>query len=168
MIYRIIQNELYIGDFHSFQAVDFIKNTIDIVLDFKDSSEMQLINMALFFKRNNIVYIKSYTRDNEEFNIIYEFERIIKSIGNVNNKIILMCCNCAISRSVAYSIMYLMKFKHLSLSTSFDILKKINKNMTPNLGFVKQLLLYEKLIFKTSSITLKEYIKLHFANKTNK
>jgi protein-tyrosine phosphatase len=122
--------------------------------------------MGCFFKRNNIVYLKSYTPDNDRFNIINEFEDIMQLIGNVTNKTILMTCNCAISRSVAYSIMYLMKIKRYSLMHSFDILQKNNKSMTPNIGFVKKLIVYEKLIFNDNSITLKEYIKFHFKNKT--
>lgn len=166
MIYCIIPNELYIGDILSFQALDFIKNTIDFIIDFKDTNELKLTNMNLFFKRNNIVYIKSYTPDNEKFNIIDEFEDIMKLIGDVNNKTILMTCNCAISRSVTYSIMYLIKIKQYSLMTSFTTLHNINKNMTPNIGFVKNLILYEKLILDNNSITLKEYISFHFKKQT--
>ncbi len=167
MIYSVIQNELYIGDRLSFQAVDFVKNTIDVVIDFKDTNEIKLINTELFFKRNNITYIKSHTPDNEEFSILYEFERIITSIGNIHNKIILMCCNCAVSRSVAYSIMYLIRIKRYSLIYSILLIKSINKNMAPNIGFIKQLILYEKLILDNNSITIKEYIKIHFNNKIN-
>jgi protein-tyrosine phosphatase len=166
MIYSIIPNKLYIGDTHSYQAVDFIRNTIHYIIDFKDTSELEVINMDCFFKRSNIVYIKSDTPDNEIFNIICEFEYIIKLIGDVTNQSILMTCNCAISRSVTYSIMYLIKVKRYSLVDAFDILKKVNPYMTPNIGFVKNLILYEKLILDYNSITLKEYIKLRFTRKT--
>jgi protein-tyrosine phosphatase len=162
MIYRIVSNQLYIGDNNSFQAVNFIQNEIHIIIDCKDLNERTLKNMDLFFERNNIIYVKSDTYDKEGFNIIDEFEQILKLIGDTNNKSILICCNCAISRSVAYSIMYLIKIKGYSLIYSILLIKNINENMAPNIGFIKQLILYEKLILDNNSITIKEYIKLYF------
>lgn len=159
MIYTIIPNELYIGDKYSFVAVDFIKNTISIIID---CSEIKQPYPIPFLEYYNIHYIKSHTIDNEWFDVVLEFNRFASMSNEFNKKAVLICCDCAISRSVTYSIMYLMLYKKINLLHSFHLLKQTNNRMCPNIGFVKQLIMFEKSILKHNSVDLKQYIKCHF------
>lgn len=158
MILTLIPNELYIGDISSFYATDFIKNTISIIFDSSDIYPTK--KMREFYDKHNIIYIKSNTIDDENYNIIAEFEKLIHEI--TNESVVLIICNCAISRSVSYAILYLLKIKNMYFYDALIITKRVVNNMSPNIGFIKQIIQYEHQLFGINSLNVKEYIKLHF------
>jgi hypothetical protein len=49
-----------------------------------------------------------------------------------------------------------MKHHQMSLRTSFDFLKEKRKEIQPNLGFFKQLIIYEEKLFGKNSMTVKD------------
>ena len=165
MIVPVIHNELYIGDRHSFCAVDFVKNTISLIFD---SSYVELTdNARAFYKRHGIVYIKSTTQDHEGYNIFDEFDKHAQLFVTAYNDgggkgALLFVCDCAISRSVTYVLLYLLKMKQTTLKASITHIKLVVADMAPNIGFIKQLICCENQLFGTNTVTLKEYIRFYF------
>jgi hypothetical protein len=49
-----------------------------------------------------------------------------------------------------------MKHHQMSLRTSFEFLKEKRKEIQPNLGFFKQLIIYEEKLFGKNSMTVKD------------
>ena len=66
---------------------------------------------------------------------------------NVNNKIFVHC-QAGISRSATNVIAYLMAREDMSLKEAFLHTKACRHQIGPNLGFMEQLMKYEKQIFK--------------------
>lgn len=71
-----------------------------------------------------------------------------------NNERILVHCVQGISRSASVVIAYCMKSNEWSLKKSYDFVKSKRKIISPNVGFIKQLQQYEKLLFGTEEPTL--------------
>lgn len=158
MIKPVLINKLYIGDYHYLSGIDFIKNTITIIFDC--SAFDTTIKMNTLFEKYGITYIKSHTIDNDIFDIITEFKKI--SCNLKPEDIVLVCCDCAISRSITYSIMMLIYFYQYTLLDALLLLKNIQQKMSPNSGFIKQLITFELLVLGSNSINYRDYLKIHF------
>ena len=161
MIKPIIPNKLYIGDYDYLSGIDFIKNTITILFDC--SMFYPTPRVSNFFQRHKIEYIKSYTNDSDIFDIILEFNHLSTSIKK--DDVILICCDCAISRSISYCIMMLIYQFQYTLKDALILMKQIQPKMSPNSGFIKQLIVFEQFVLGHNSISYKEYLKIHFSRR---
>ncbi len=159
MIKPIIKNKLYIGDYNYLSGIDFIKNTITILFDCSMFYPTPRVHQL--FKKHNITYIKSFTNDTDVFDIILEFKNMSSYL--TNNDVILICCDCAISRSISYSIMMLIHEFQFTLKDALILMKKIQPKMSPNSGFIKQLIVFEQFALGNNSINYKDYLKMHFS-----
>nr|XP_006006523.2 PREDICTED: probable rhodanese domain-containing dual specificity protein phosphatase [Latimeria chalumnae] len=60
---------------------------------------------------------------------------------------VLVHCNTGKSRSSAITLAYLMEYRHWILKDAYEWLKKQRTCATPNMGFLKQLSVYEEKLF---------------------
>ena len=74
-----------------------------------------------------------------------------------NNKPVYVHCAQGISRSTACIIYYLMAKKGMNLKDSFKLVKSKRIIASPTIGFFKDLIEFDKILFGKNSITLAEY-----------
>ena len=93
----------------------------------------------------------------KQFPIVIEFIDNARK-QNVNNKVFVHC-QAGISRSATCCIAYLMAREEMSLKEAFLFTKERRIQIGPNLGFMEELMKYEKQIFKITKTTfsMKEY-----------
>ncbi|KAG0479761.1 hypothetical protein HPP92_010619 [Vanilla planifolia] len=95
---------------------------------------------------NDFVYKKIEVLDTADTNIKEHFDECFDFIEESRQKGggVLVHCFAGRSRSVTVIIAYLMKKYQMSLSQAFAHVKSKRPQMTPNSGFMVQLLNYEK------------------------
>ena len=71
---------------------------------------------------------------------------------NVNNKVFVHC-QAGISRSATCVIAYLMARENMTLKEAFLHTKECRNQIGPNLGFMEELMKYEKDLFQTTETT---------------
>lgn len=67
---------------------------------------------------------------------------------------ILVHCMAGVSRSASIVLAYLVKYQSLTLREAYVVLRKARPIASPNPGFWKQLIEYEIMIRKTSSVKM--------------
>ena len=106
------------------------------------------------YKRfKDFIYYDFPIEDNRNENIACIFEetnKILKSNENV-----FVHCQNAVSRSVTIVLAYLMYCGN-DLKTSLNLLQNRKTYTKPNIGFCKQLIIYEKQLFGKNSISLQK------------
>ncbi|CAM4829414.1 unnamed protein product [Rotaria magnacalcarata] len=90
----------------------------------------------------------TYTDIAEHFKITNEFLHSCKTKGEK----VLVHCEMGVSRSSSIVLAYLMKYHHDSLEEAYDYLVKRRHCVEPNLGFLLQLIRYERQLHKTNEI----------------
>ena len=90
------------------------------------------------------------SRDEDISSIFDKTNKILESNENV-----FVHCQNAVSRSVSVVLAYLMYCGN-DLKTSLNLLKNRKTYTKSNVGFCKQLILYEKKLLNTNSISLSE------------
>ena len=95
------------------------------------------------------------SRDEDISSIFDKTNKILESNENV-----FVHCQNAVSRSVSVVLAYLM-YRGNDLKTSLNLLKNRKTYTKPNVGFCKQLLLYEKTLLNKNSISLSEMRNLN-------
>ena len=63
--------------------------------------------------------------------------------ARLHNEKVLVHCHAGMSRSVTVILAYLMKYYHHTLDSAYDFVKERKQNISPNFGFMGQLLEYE-------------------------
>lgn len=101
--------------------------------------------------------------DDRNVNISLLFNDICKIIckmieQNKNIKILINCYN-GVSRSVTILLAYFIS-TGITLRDALDKLKNRKQYSKPNIGFMKQLLKYEKETIGTNSLSLNEFINI--------
>uniref|UniRef100_A0A8D2QMG3 protein-tyrosine-phosphatase n=1 Tax=Zosterops lateralis melanops TaxID=1220523 RepID=A0A8D2QMG3_ZOSLA len=87
--------------------------------------------------------------DSHTADISSHFQEAIDFIGRSGGKI-LVHCEAGISRSPTICMAYLMKTKRLRLDEAFDYIKQRRSLISPNFGFMGQLLQYESEILSST------------------
>jgi protein-tyrosine phosphatase len=90
---------------------------------------------------NNIKIYTVNIPDNRNTNLSIYFQDVWYFLKN-NNENVLIHCKMGTSRSVAFVISYLIKYKNMNFDQSLNFIKDIRKESIytkPNIGFVKQL-----------------------------
>ncbi|CAF1160084.1 unnamed protein product [Didymodactylos carnosus] len=84
--------------------------------------------------------------DSNKQNLIDYFDKAYMFILNAieNNKKVLVHCQAGISRSPAIVIGFLMKYLNMCMNDAYDLVKQKRSIISPNFGFLGQLLEYEK------------------------
>lgn len=150
---------LYLGDIETSQN-ELLLNKLCI---------KHIINLTIsdnkYKKWLGIQYIDIPIDDSKNVDISQYFDESRKWIDNAisRHENILVHCVCGVSRSVAIIISYLMKMINgMSLKDAFLHVKGIRTNQytLPNIGFFKQLQMFEKNEKNEISMTLQDYMKM--------
>ncbi|XP_069756186.1 dual specificity protein phosphatase 5 [Narcine bancroftii] len=101
-------------------------------------------NCAEYFK-SNYLYKFIPVEDSASADISSNFQEAIDFIDHVRHTggKVLVHCEAGISRSPTICLAYLMKSKQLRLDEAFDYIKERRNTISPNFGFMNQLLHYE-------------------------
>ncbi|CBY39782.1 unnamed protein product [Oikopleura dioica] len=65
---------------------------------------------------------------------------------------VLVHCNMGISRSTSVILAFLMKYRAMPLKAAFDLVREKRSCVNPNIGFWKQLIKYEEIIFHKNTV----------------
>ena len=140
-IYDYIMNEiipnLFLGNMY-YTSDDLIKNDIYNIINLSGEENNSMDSRFTIYNKK--------LNDNPGQNMIIHFEELFNIIDKIlkQNKKILIHCQAGISRSSTIVIAYLMKTKNLSYSKSLDFVREKRPIVDPNLGFIVQLMDYEK------------------------
>ena len=134
-----ITEKIYLGDIIGAQKTQFLKdNKIDYILSLAGKDSIKY-DEKLNFKQK-IIEIE----DCETENIFQYFKECIEFIENANK--ILIHCMAGVSRSSTIVIAYLMYKTKKDYYTTYFSVKNKRKFISPNEGFVGQLLKFDKLL----------------------
>lgn len=116
------------------------------------------------------VYSNFRLSDYSYENIFEIFEAAADTIELVRRKHgrVLVHCVQGISRSASIVCAYLIKYQHLSLKESMELVQRSRPIAFPNVGFQKQLAIYEKTLRALSEINVQvenETVHLKFIHK---
>ena len=151
---RHVINNIYIGDLDSVKDVRKMRS-IDVIIDLSDSRYEELKN-----KR----YIHMKMKDLTSFQIdevIDQFDQVMKQI-EPEEKMLIHCVS-GTSRSPTLILYYLMRYQGYDLRRAYVYLRsKSFQNVSPNFGFFKQLLIWERKILGYNSLSIEEYFRLEY------
>ena len=134
---EIIDN-LYLGDFSSANNINKLKELgIKNVLTILEDTYLKYNESDNINHKTIIVY------DSVQENIIKHFGECLNFIKGDNK--ILVHCAAGISRSATVVVAYLMWNKKMTYENALTFVRK-KRNIQPNLGFIEQLKLFEKLL----------------------
>lgn len=147
-----IKDYLYLGSLDDSNNKEFIlNNKIKTIINVTYNHENIIYE--------NINYYKIETLDNEKQPIIYVINKVINIINeNKNNGNILVHCYIGKSRSATCIIAYLMKEYNMSLEKAFIYTKEKRYIISPNHGFILQLIKYELHIKKKTNYYIYLYL----------
>ena len=100
--------------------------------------------------RGDFEYCKSIIYDTPTFQISDQFEFCCNFIAKAEHKEgkVLVYCSSGKSRSVTIVIAYLMSRSGYNFGKALQLMQKVHPISSPNNGFLKQLLEYEKNLFE--------------------
>lgn len=95
---------------------------------------------------NKFIYMSIDVIDTENENIKQYFNITGEFIHNaiINKGKVFVHCHAGISRSSTICIAYIMKYNHMNLNNALNFVKEKRKKISPNKGFIHQLIEYEK------------------------
>ena len=151
----ILEDELFLGD-------GFMSEEKNVMINLKIT---HIINVTkCFFMldekiKKKIAYLQLQIDDSAAETISKFFDKacdfIDQALKQNNNKkkknVVFVHCMAGISRSASIMIAYLMKMKKYTLCEAYIHVKKCRPRISPNSGFLKELVEYEKKIFIKST-----------------
>ena len=138
-----ITDKIYLGDVEGTEDLNyFSKEKITHVLSLNDL-DPKYITIS-FPESSNIIHKMVPISDEENFNLFKYLKECIEFIENSNK--IYIHCMCGISRSPSIIIAYLMWKTHCNYYDAYFFVKNRRNFISPNDGFIKQLLLFEKIL----------------------
>ncbi|CAF0787480.1 unnamed protein product [Didymodactylos carnosus] len=146
-----IVNGLYIGSKQDAQNIQRLENEqITHIINVTQ-------HLPCYWKNSSdLIYYHLPADDSNKQNLIDYFDKVYNFILDAieNNKKVLVHCQAGISRSPAIVIGFLMKYSNMSMNDAYDLVKRKRSIVSPNFGFLGQLLEYEKKLkqYQTSPI----------------
>lgn len=133
-----IDYNIYLGD-------DTAANDINILL-YNNITDILVVGIELskVFPRN-FTYKQIFIDDYYQENIFKYFYDSIKFIEN-SKKNVYVHCYMGMSRSSTIVIAYIMYKKKMSFKEAFNFVREKRNCVSPNVGFVEQLVLFEKYL----------------------
>lgn len=147
-IFDKITENIYIGDIVA-STSSKILNNVDIVIS--------LIEIPT--NETKINYFIFPLEDRRDVNISLLFDKTNEIIDANKDKKILINCYNGVSRSVTILLAYFISIG-ITLKDGLDKLKNRKQYSKPNIGFMRQLLKYEKEIIGKNSLDLNEFINI--------
>lgn len=142
-----IIDHIYLGDLDSVNSDLVEKNNIKIIINISNSR---------YEKNPNIEYYNYDIDDCRDENITQFFSSFISVTSSTKLNILVHCAN-SVSRSVTLILVYLLQKMKLKDALVYLKLKR-TQYTKPNIGFIKQLIEYEKKMYGNNSITLTEFM----------
>lgn len=152
---EILDGFLYLSDIVFIQEAHLTKCGITEVCSV--TTKIPLTPLSLSINRLSLP-----VDDNSHFAITPHFDTAHAFIekARASNKKVVVHCEVGMSRSPTIVISYLMKHHGMSLRSAFKLVRDRRPIVKPNMGFIKQLLTYERSIFgKPDNMFLAEYVK---------
>ncbi|XP_064400025.1 dual specificity protein phosphatase 6-like [Halichondria panicea] len=115
----------------------------------KDSRITRILNVTSSepnnFESQGFEYKQIAVEDSHDVNMLKYLPDAFCFIedARMNNEKVLVHCHAGMSRSVTVILAYLMKNYHHTLDSAYDFVKQRKQNISPNFGFMGQLLEYE-------------------------
>ena len=135
---EIIENKLWLGNYSSALGTQILKekgiNKVITVTDFSEGIKYD----------ENINHKKFSIDDSPKENIIQYFDDCLNFIKEEGK--ILVHCMAGVSRSASIVIAYLMWTKKLEFEQALAEVREKRPLVGPNIGFEKQLQMFEKLL----------------------
>jgi protein-tyrosine phosphatase len=118
------------------------------------------------FEKQGMHYLQVAVNDDASANIHHFFSqsgRFIEEARRHNGKV-LVHCTMGMSRSSTIVIAYLMQYKGMLLADAMNMAKDRRAMVSPNSGFMKQLIDFEAELFGKRTVDLEAYKKCRFAD----
>jgi predicted protein tyrosine phosphatase len=132
-VHHIIDN-IYLGNCNSRKFIPDFKINRLIQIGEKD----EIIN---YYPINNLESLTVNIPDNKNVDLSLYYQCVWDFIKK-DEENVLIHCKMGTSRSVAFVVSYLIKYKNFDLNQALDFIKEIradNIYTKPNIGFIKQL-----------------------------
>lgn len=148
---EIVKGKLYLGNVYDANDLSFLEaNNIDTI-----------ITVAHHCNISNAI---KTTRRVFQYDIVDFFdEDILKYFGELTNlieteKCVLVHCVAGISRSATIVLAYLMTTYNMTLLEAFRFVKTRRPIINPNGSFIKQLIVYEYMLYGENSVSPNELV----------
>ena len=89
--------------------------------------------------RQNIDYYHIRWTHNTKITKDLEFLTSLIHTASLQNKRVLVHCQCGVSRSASLIIAYIMRYESLTLNDAYNKLKSVARDISPNMGLIFQL-----------------------------
>ncbi len=150
---------LYIGNKESRKLVE--DRGIETVIEIGSEEELKSYSSELPLKSEvRVISIDLPDDRTEKLHLDSVLEIIEKSLKLGNGRT-LVHCNAGVSRSSSFVLAYLIETGGMTLREALDHMNKIRQGIYthPNIGFLFQLLQFERRIHGKNSMTLMDYLK---------
>ncbi|CAF0881019.1 unnamed protein product [Didymodactylos carnosus] len=144
----VLDNFLFLGDYDNASNIELLQNLgIKHILTIHDRELDE--NIRTKFNYFSIISPDSSSKDVKQY-----FEKTNKFLHDcyLAGEKVLVHCQMGISRSSTLVLAYLMKYHHETLEQSFRYLLEKRPMISPNIGFLLQLVQYEEELRKTQEI----------------
>ena len=105
------------------------------------------------FEHKNVRYLRIPVKDTLNDDLISYFNKTYDAIEQerINKNNVFVHCRQGISRSSTIVIGYIMRYLNISLSNALEFVKNRRHCVSPNIEFMRQLMILEKHIFKNEA-----------------
>ncbi|CAF1128650.1 unnamed protein product [Adineta steineri] len=136
---------LFLGSYScTHNKEELIKIGIKYILNLTDSPNLH---------PNSFIYLQCPVKDSSSEDILPLFEQVFNFIDQASlNSACLIHCHMGVSRSPSFVLVYLIHKKERNLRESYELLIKARKHISPNFGFLQQLMAFEDSLFGNISI----------------
>eukprot|EP01121_Diplochlamys_sp_Union-15-3_P012318 TRINITY_DN3678_c0_g1_i1.p1 TRINITY_DN3678_c0_g1~~TRINITY_DN3678_c0_g1_i1.p1 ORF type:complete len:156 (+),score=21.12 TRINITY_DN3678_c0_g1_i1:82-549(+) len=144
---KIIEEHIYLGSiFNAYNIIDLVNSDIGYIINVGDTKS------SAKYPEN----IKTLYRPLSDFgdsDLVSVFDECFQMFDEAkkNNKKVLIHCMAGVNRSASVLIAYLMQHKKWRLKEALQFVKERRSFISPHPGYIRQLVEYEKLLFKDST-----------------
>ncbi|UJR11649.1 hypothetical protein I4U23_015830 [Adineta vaga] len=140
---------LFLGSYSSTRNKDeLLKIGIKYIVNLTDSPNIY---------PDSFIYLQCPVKDSSSEDILPLFEQIFSFIDQATpNSACLIHCHMGVSRSPCFVLAYLMHKKERNLRESYELLVQARKHISPNSGFLQQLMAFEDSLFGSISMNFYE------------
>jgi atypical dual specificity phosphatase len=137
---EVLRGRLFIGDVIDSDAITDASK-YGAVVSLGDSSR----HPHVYATAPNVVYHRILIRDEDDAPLYRHFDQAAEFIHHQleQGRRVLVHCAAGVSRSATICMAYLIRYRDLSMTAAYMVVKDARPIVAPNAGFVSQLLEYE-------------------------